>query len=222
MASTAKEKLEGLFKVGVGGRSLKGSEYVADVEKMLVTNVSEAMTRLGYKIIDNITKYAPVDQGILNNPRTFEVLKIQETKIGYRLEIKVNADYVDYVDKGVKPVKGNPKGRKFYKNADGIYYKFKNYGMPAEALKSLEGWAKRKNIEIEATNLRIKYGDDTVKQSTYLPEISSTAKQLAFFIKKNGIEGRNFIARSIKEAEPKFKRDLQSIGTDTLILRIAK
>jgi hypothetical protein len=101
MASTAKEKLEGLFKVGVGGRSLKGSEYVADVEKMLVTNVSEAMTRLGYKIIDNITKYAPVDQGILNNPRTFEVLKIQETKIGYRLEIKVNADYVDYVDKGV-------------------------------------------------------------------------------------------------------------------------
>jgi hypothetical protein len=94
--------------------------------------------------------------------------------------------------------------------------------MPAEALKSLEGWAKRKNIEIEATNLRIKYGDDTVKQTTYLPEISSTAKQLAFFIKKNGIEGRNFRARSIKEAEPKFKRDLQSIGTDTLILRIAK
>lgn len=218
MAAATKDKV----KVTIGGRTLTGSEYVAKVEDMLATNVSEAMTKLGYLIIDNITKNAPVDQGILNNPKTFEVLKVKETKSGYRLEIKVNADYVDYVDKGVKPVKGNPKGRKFFKNADGIFYKFKTYGMPVEALKSLEGWAKRKNIEIEATNLRIKYGDDTVRQTTYLPEISSTAKQLAFFIKKNGIEGRNFIARSIKEAEPKFKKDLQSIGRDTLVLRIAK
>jgi hypothetical protein len=219
MAAATKDKV----KVVIGGVKLTGSQFVAKVDELLVTNVSTAMTKLGYKIIDNITKYAPVDQGKLNNPNTFEVLKIKETKTGFRLEIKVmDAEYVDYIDKGVKPVKGNPKGRKFYKNADGIFYKFKNYGMPAEALKNLEGWARRKNIEIEATNLRIKYGDDTVKQITYLPEISSTAKQLAYFIKKNGIEGRNFIARSIKEAEPKFKKDLQSIGRDTLVLRIAK
>jgi hypothetical protein len=219
MAAATKDKV----KVVIGGVKLTGSQFVAKVDELLVTNVSTAMTKLGYKIIDNITKYAPVDQGKLNNPNTFEVLKIKETKTGFRLEIKVmDAEYVDYIDKGVKPVNGNPKGRKFYKNADGIFYKFKNYGMPAEALKNLEGWAKRKNIEIEATNLRIKYGDDTVKKTTYLPEISSTAKQLAYFIKKNGIEGRNFIARSIKEAEPKFKKDLQSIGRDTLVLRIAK
>ena len=193
----------------IGGRKLNPSEYVAKVEGTLVANVKNAMEKLGINLVDNLAKYSPADQGKLAS--SFSVLGVSETRTGYRLEIKIGVDYADYIDKGVKGIQNK---RKTYKNDDGRFYQFKTYGMPVEALKQLEGWMRRKNMEIEATNL--------IEGRNMLPQISSSAKRLAYYIKKYGIEGRQFIKQSIDEATPEFKVDIQTIGSDSLILRISK
>ena len=168
----------------IGGRKLSGSEYIAAVDDMLVKNVTNAMEKLGIKLVSNLARYSPADSGQLAS--SYSVLGVKETKTGYRLEIKVGVDYADYIDKGVKGVKNI---RKTFPNSEGVHYKFKNYGMPTEALKSLAGWVKRKNIELEATSL--------IKNQKNADEIDLTTKTLAYFIKKNGIEGRQ-ISRSIQ------------------------
>jgi len=193
----------------IGGRKLKPSEYIAKVEGTLVANVKNAMEKLGINLVDNLAKYSPADQGKLAS--SFSVLGVSETKTGYRLEIGIGVDYADYIDKGVKGIKNK---RKTYKNDEGRYYQFKTYFMPLEALKQLEGWMQRKNMEIDATNL--------IEGRQVLPQISTSAKRLAYYIKKYGIEGRQFIKKSIDEATPEFNIDIQTIGSDSLILRISK
>jgi hypothetical protein len=207
MAVATKEQVEGLVKIG--GRKLKGNEFVAAVEGTLVKNVTDAMNKLGISIVDNLAKYAPVDQGKLAG--SFRVLKVSETKTGYRLEISVSAEYSDYKDKGVRGIQNR---RKTYKNAEGRFYQFKTYGMPVEALQGLEGWMKRKNMEIDATNL--------IEGRQMLPQISSSAKRLAYYIKKYGIEGKMFVKKSIDEATPEFNIDIQNIGFNSLTLKISK
>jgi hypothetical protein len=201
----------------IGGRKLKPSEYIAKVEGTLVANVKNAMEKLGINLVDNLAKYSPADQGKLAS--SFSVIGVSETRTGYRLEIKVGVDYADYIDKGVRGIQNK---RKTYKNEEGRYYQFKTYGMPLEALKQLEGWMQRKNIEIDASNLRIKSGDESMEGRQVLPQISNSAKRLAYYIKKYGIEGRQFIKKSIDEATPEFNVDIQTIGSDSLILRINK
>lgn len=193
----------------IGGRKLKPSEYIAKVEGTLVANVKNAMEKLGINLVDNLSKYSPADQGKLAS--SFSVIGVSETRTGYRLEIKVGVDYADYIDKGVRGVQNK---RKTYKNDEGRYYQFKNYFMPLEALKQLEGWMQRKNMEIDATNL--------IEGRQVLPQISTSAKRLAYYIKKYGIEGRQFIKKSIDEATPEFNVDIQTIGSDSLILKISK
>lgn len=207
MAVATKEQVEGL--VNIGGRRLKGNEFVASVEGALVKNVTDAMEKLGISIVDNLGKYAPVDSGKLAG--SFRVLKVSETKTGYRLEISVGAEYSDYQDKGVRGIQNR---RKTYKNAEGRFYQFKTYGMPPEVLVELEGWMKRKNMEIEATNL--------IEGRQMLPQISSSAKRLAYYIKKYGIEGKQFVKKSIDEATPEFNIDIQNIGFNSLTLKISK
>ena len=207
MVVASQAKVDGLFNVN--GVRLNANQYILDVETMAVKNVKDAMLKLGGKIVLNLAKYSPNDQGTLNS--SYQVLGVSETKIGYRLEISVGADYYDYQDKGVRGVKNR---RKTYPNADGRYYQFKTYSMPVEALQKLEGWMKRKNMEIEATNL--------IEGRQVLPQISSSAKRLAYYIKKYGIEGKQFIKKSIDEATPDFNIDIQSIGSDSLTLRISK
>jgi hypothetical protein len=207
MAVATKEQVEGL--VNIGGRRLKGNEFVAAVEGQLVKNITDAMNKLGISIVDNLAKYAPVDSGKLAG--SFRVLKVSETKTGYRLEISVGAEYSDYQDKGVRGIQNR---RKTYKNDEGRFYQFKTYGMPPEVLVELEGWMKRKNMEIEATNL--------IEGRQMLPQISSSAKRLAYYIKKYGIEGKQFVKKSIDEATPEFNIDIQNIGSNSLTLKISK
>lgn len=195
--------------INVGGRRLSANEYIQDVENIVVKNVMDAMLKLGGNVVRNLSKYSPEDSGALSS--SYSVLGVKETKEGYRLEIKVGVDYADYIDKGVKGIQNR---RKTYKNADGRFYQFKTYGMPVEALLQLEGWMRRKNMEIEATNL--------IEGRNVLPQISSSAKRLAYYIKKYGIEGRQFIKKSIDEATPEFNVDIQTIGSDSLVLRIKK
>jgi hypothetical protein len=207
MAVANQAKVDGL--INIGGRKLKGNEFVAAVEGTLVKNITDAMNKLGISIVDNLAIYAPVDQGKLAG--SFRVLKVSETKSGYRLEISVGAEYSDYQDKGVKGIQNR---RKTFPNAEGRFYQFKTYGMPVEALQGLEGWMKRKNMEIEATNL--------IEGRQMLPQISSSAKRLAYYIKKYGIEGKQFVKKSIDEATPEFNIDIQNIGFNSLTLKISK
>jgi hypothetical protein len=195
--------------LNIGGRNLSGSEYIAAVDDILVTNVKTAMEKLGIKIVSNLAKNSPADSGQLAS--SYSVLGVSETKTGYRLEIKVGVDYADYIDKGVKGIQNR---RKTYPNQDGKYYQFKTYGMPPEALKQLEGWAARKNIELQATGL--------IEGRRNLPQITSPASRLAYYIKKYGIEGRQFIKKSIDESTPDFQVDLRTLGQDTLILKVSK
>ena len=210
MAVATKEQVEGL--VNIGGRRLKGNEFVAAVEGQLVKNITDAMNKLGISIVDNLGKYAPADSGKLAS--SFSVIGVKETKTGYRLEIAVGADYSDFQDKGVRGIEHDIKNKKVYPNKDKEYYQFRKYGMPLKALQGLEGWMKRKNMEIEATNL--------IEGRQMLPQISSSAKRLAYYIKKYGIEGKMFVKKSIDEATPEFNIDIQKIGFNSLTLKISK
>jgi hypothetical protein len=193
----------------IGGRKLKGNEYIAAVEGALVKNVTDAMQKLGISIVDKLGQYAPADSGKLAS--SFNVIGVRETKTGYRLEISVGAEYSDYQDKGVKGIQNR---RKTYPNAEGKHYQFKNYYMPPKVLVELEGWMRRKNMEIEATNL--------IEGRQMLPQISSSAKRMAYFIKKYGIEGKQFIKKSIDESTPQFNIDIKEIGFNSLTLTISK
>jgi hypothetical protein len=193
----------------IGGRKLKGNEFVAAVEGALVKNVTDAMQKLGISIVDKLGQYSPADSGKLAS--SFNVIGVRETKTGYRLEISVGAEYSDFQDKGVKGIQNR---RKTYPNAEGKHYQFKNYYMPPQVLVELEGWMRRKNMEIEATNL--------IEGRQMLPQISSSAKRMAYFIKKYGIEGKQFIKKSIDESTPQFNIDIKEIGFNSLTLTIAK
>jgi hypothetical protein len=195
--------------LNIGGRTLKGNEFIGAIDDVLEKNVRGAMQRLGIKLVNELAKNSPADSGKLAS--SFSVLGVKETKTGYRLEIKVGVDYADYIDKGVRGVQNK---RKTYPNEEGKFYQFKNYYMPPEAIMQLQGWMQRKNMEIQATNL--------IEGRQMLPQISTSAKRLAYFIKKYGIEGSQFIKKSINASVPDFQLDLRTIGQDTLILKIKK
>lgn len=218
MVVAKQAKVDGL--INVGGYSLKGNEFVVRAEDILLKNLESALQRLGANLVSNLEKNAPMDQGGLK--ASFGEAVISETKSGYRIEIKTGADYFDYIDKGVRGIQHDIKNKKVYLNKDNEYYQFRKYGMPLEALKQLEGWMQRKNIEIEARNLRIQYGDETLKGRRMLKQISSSAQRMAYYIKKYGIAGTNFIQRSLDESKPDFEVDIQSIGENSLILKVKK
>lgn len=207
MVVASQAKVDGL--INIGGVSRSGVNYVKDVDAMLVKNVTQAMEKLGAKLALKLSENAPSDTGAMEG--AFNFLGVKETKTGYRIEIKVGVDYADFIDKGVKGIQNR---RKTYPNAEGKFYQYKTYGMPPEALQQLQGWMQRKNMEIEATNL--------IEGRQMLPQISTSAKRLAYYIKKYGIEGRQFIKKSIDEATPDFQVDLRTLGQDTLILKVSK
>jgi hypothetical protein len=219
MGTSTKTKVEP--KLIIGGTSRTGREFVVKAEEILLQNLESALQRLGARLADNLEKNAPIGAtGKLKS--TFGQPVIKETKTGYRIEINTEADYYDYIDKGVRGVEHDIKNKKVYKNLKGEFYQFETYFMPIKALKELEGWMQRKNMEIEARNLRIKYGDDTLSGRRMLPQISSSAKRFAYYIKKYGIAGTNFIKKSIDEATPGLQVDLRTIGQNTLILKVSK
>lgn len=195
--------------VVIGGRKLKGNEFIVKADEILLQNLETALQRLGANLVSNLENNAPMDQGGLK--RSFGEARITESKTGYRIEIDTSADYFDYIDKGVRGIQNR---RKTYKNADGKFYQFKTYGMPPEALQQLQGWMQRKNMEIEATNL--------IAGRRMLPQISSSAQRLAYYIKKYGIAGTNFIQKSVDQSKPQFEIDIKTIGADSLVLKVSK
>jgi len=219
MVVASQTKVDGL--INVGGYTLKGNELVVRAEEILLQNLESALQRLGARLADNLEMNAPMGAtGKLKS--TFGQPVIRETKTGYRIEIKTDAEYFDYIDKGVRGIEHDIKNKKVYLNKDNEYYQFRKYGMPLKALQELEGWMQRKNIEIEARNLRIKSGDETLKGRRMLPQISSSAQRMAYYIKKYGIAGTNFIQKSIDQSKPDFEIDIKTIGADSLVLKVRK
>lgn len=197
----------------LGGRTLQPNEYLAAVEGAITNNVVGILDRLGVTLADKFAQYAPVSSGKLQSSIKFIGVKSRGT--GYRLEINLGVDYADYIDKGVRGIQNK---RKTYPNKDGKYYQFKTYGMPPEALKELEGWAKRKNIELDAQS-KIDRSEGRVSK---IKLITSPASRLAYYIKKYGIEGSNFQQKSIDEVKPKYDIELAEVGYNSLILKVKK
>jgi len=205
MAAT-KQKID---SITIGGRKLKMTEYVAKVEDTLDANIKNKLDLLGIKIVEELSNNMPVASGMMQDG--VHVIGVTESKDGsYRLEIGFDAEYSDFVDKGVRGIKNK---RNVLPNSQGVYYQFKTYGMPLEALASLKGWMARNNIEIKAKNLIT--GQN--KKMIVAPE-----KVMAAAIKRNGIEASNFKQKSVDAVLPDFAIELQEIGTNSLILKITK
>jgi hypothetical protein len=207
MGVATQKQVNALFNIG--GRKLQPNEYIGAIDDVLGQSVKNIMDKLGVKLVQKLEEYSPADSGKLQS--SYSVIGVKEIKGGYRLEINVGVDYADYIDKGVKGIQNR---RKTFKNAEGKYYQFKTYGMPPEALKQLEGWAARKNIELKAQS--------SIEGRKNLTQITSPAKRLAYYIKKYGIEGRNFKKKAIDAVMPDFNVQLKEIGNNSLILKIVR
>lgn len=208
MGVATQEQVDALFNIG--GRRLTDKEYIGAIDETMNKSLLGLLNRMGIELVQKLEELAPVgESGKLQS--SIKVIGVKEYKGGYRLEIGFGADYADYIDKGVRGIQNR---RKTYKNAEGRHYQFKTYGMPPSALAGLSKWAKSKNIETEATN-KIK-GERTGK--FIRPEGSS----LAYYIKKYGIEGRNYKQRSLDAVLPDYKVVLDTIGLNSLILKITK
>jgi hypothetical protein len=207
MGVATQKQVNALFNIG--GRKLQPNEYIGAIDDVLGQSVKGIMDKLGVKLVQKLEEFSPADSGKLQS--SYSVIGVKEIKGGYRLEINVGVDYADYIDKGVKGIQNR---RKTFKNAEGKYYQFKTYGMPPEALKQLEGWAARKNIELKA--------QASIEGRKNLTQITSPAKRLAYYIKKYGIEGRNFKKKAIDAVMPDFNVQLKEIGNNSLILKIVR
>jgi hypothetical protein len=216
MGVATQKEVDALFNIG--GRRLTENEYIVDVEKTLQQSVKSILDRLGIDLVARLEELVPQASGRLAS--SIAVIGAKEKSGVWRLEIGFgDAGYTDYIDKGVKGVAGNQKNKTFYKNADGKYYQFKTYGMPPEALANLEGWAKRKNIELKATNL---IENTEGKRRKKLKQITSPASRLAYYIKKYGIEGKNFKQRAVDDITPFYLTELEEVGANSLILKVSK
>lgn len=213
MGVATQEQVDALFNIG--GRRLKENEYIVEVENSLQQNVKSILDRLGIDLVARLEQLVPQASGRLAS--SIAVIGAKEKAGVWRLEIGFgDAEYTDFIDKGVKGIQNK---RKVYKNADGTYYQFKTYGMPPEALANLEGWAKRKNIELKASNL-IENTDS--KRRKKLKQITSPASRLAYYIKKYGIEGRNFKQTAIDDITPFYITELEEVGANSLVLKVSK
>ncbi len=199
---------EQVANLKLGGRTLKPNEFVGAIDGAIAKNVTNILDKLGVSLADKFSQYAPASTGKLQN--SFKFIGVKQKGTGLRMEIGIGVDYADYIDKGVKGIKNI---RKVYKNAEGKYYQFKTYGMPPEALKELEGWAKRKNMELDA---------QSKIENRKIKSITSPASRLAYYIKKYGIEGRNFQQKALDELMPDFKIELKEVGYNSLILNVKK
>lgn len=217
MANPASQ--QAVANLRIGGRKLGSDEYIRLVNDAIEKNVKGVLERFGIAMVDELVKLAPVG-GSGRLASGISVLGVEENEDGlYRLEIGFAEEYTDYIDKGVEGV--NPSKRKtILKNSEGRKYKFKTYGMPEEAIQSLKKWARAKNIQMG-------YGK---KQSTKkfkgkkkrMRETDSGARSLAYLIKKNGIAARNFQGRAFKNVGPKYQGEIEALGFNSLILKIAK
>lgn len=209
-----------IVSLKIGGRTLKENEFIAAVEDTLNENMITGLSEVALKLIDELTENAPVG-GTRNLASGITLLGVTENadKTGYQIEILFSAAYHDYIDKGVEGVKVK---NKVLQNSEGRTYQFKNYGMPDEAIKSLQKWSRGKNIENAAKAKIAESEGKKAKKTKKFSEEESAARRLAYMIKRNGIKPRNFKAKSVQAISKDMNKTLRKIAGNSFILKIIK
>jgi hypothetical protein len=205
--------MKDIANIKIGGRKLKASEYVRNVEQILDENLLNTFDRIGISLVDELQKNAPVGSGALASG--IELLGVKERKKGtYSIEIYFKVNYHDYIDKGVKGIENVAKT---IPNSEGRSYQFKKWGMPKSAIAGLKKWAQSKNIQMKADS------EIKGKKSKKLMRTSnSAAKNLAYIIKRDGIDARKYKDRSTKKVLPEYDKELKEVGYNSLILKVIK
>lgn len=201
----------------IGGRRLTADEFIANVQETIDKNIPTALNEVAVKLISELEKNAPVG-GTRQLSGGVTLLGVNTTEDGYQIEILFKAEYHDYVDKGVEGV--DVKGRTL-KNSEGRTYKFKNYGMPPEAIKSLQRWIRAKGREADAmAKIAKSEGKKPKKQKRRMSPSEAGARKLAFLIKSRGIKPRNYKAKSVNAISAELSSKLRTATGKSFILQI--
>lgn len=208
---------EQVANLKIGGRTLLKDEWVALVSDALTNNIDALLSDMGTQLANEMSRLAPVGNGDLVSG--IKVLGVEQKEDGlFRLEILFQEEYTDYVDKGVVGL--NPsKPKTQIPNKDGRKYTFKKYGMPDEALKKLQQWARQKNINMQGEQA-LKGKRKFKSKKKKIRETESGAKSLAYIIKKNGIKASNFQMRAYKNISPAFNSQLIDRGFNSLLIKV--
>jgi hypothetical protein len=198
----------------IGGRKLKPNEYVGSVEQILTNNLYSVLDKIGVSLADEFAKNVPVASGALAS--SISLLGVTEKRGTYSIEIYLGVEYHDYIDKGVKGI--HNKARTI-PNAEGRLYTFKKWGMPDSAIQSLKAWAKKKNIDYKGKQAA---EGKRVSKKRLMKETDSAAKNLAYIIKRDGINARKYKDKSLKKVMPEYQKQLNEVGYNTLILKVIK
>lgn len=117
--------------------------------------------------------------------------------------------YYDYPNEGVKGVKSS-------NNAPGSPYKFKTYGMPSSARKSIANLIATGKMSIK--NVRNDKAFGIGKESKYKTLAESQAASVIYNIKKYGIKATNYFNITMSETLSEFQPLLiEAFGKDVTI-----
>ena len=111
---------------------------------------------------------------------------------GMNLKIQTDVEHVDYIDKGVKGLKGN-------KNIQSRYA-FKNLGTPPKMIESFKRWIANAGIKSVAGKQTAFRGKSKKQART---DQTMQAKTLAVATKISGIKPKGFIAKAINRKRVK-------------------
>lgn len=156
-------------------------------------------------------------QQIINNSRVKGRSTLAQSfsvqVVGNSIQVVTTDEYAkvyDYIDKGVKGLKGN--------KAPNSPYKFRNLGTPKEMINSFKGWAATAGItNVKKTTLSYK-GKNKKKA---VSDQERAAKTLATWTKIGGIKPKNFISKAVnKKRVNELADSLSKALSQTITLNI--
>lgn len=200
--------------LNIGGRRLKENEYVKSVDAILTKNLYDVLDNIGVSLADELAKNVPVASGKLAS--SIRLLGVTEKRGTYSIEIYLGVEYHDYIDKGVKGIHNKAKT---IPNAEGRAYQFKTFGMPEEALKGLKEWARLKNIQYKGKQAA---AGKRVSRKRLMRETDSAANNLAYIIKRDGLDARKYKDKSLKNIMPLYEKQIKDVGYNSIILKVTK
>jgi hypothetical protein len=192
-------------RFGIGAENFEKTNK-SDLEKVVInwTNQSIEIMR---KIIQTKSKV----RGGATLAQDLEP-QVYQSNNSFGARIVTNADYFDYVDKGVKGITKN--------KAPKSPYQFKNLYTPPAMIESFKKWAAASGIKsVGKTTLSFK----GKKRKQALDDQTKVAKQLAVFTKLGGIKPMNYIEPATNAKRIKtLTKDITVVMTQNIIKSIKK
>jgi hypothetical protein len=192
-------------RFGIGAENFEKTNK-SDLEKVVInwTNQSIEIMR---KIIQTKSKV----RGGATLAQDLEP-QVYQSNNSFGARIVTNADYFDYVDKGVKGITKN--------KAPKSPYQFKNLYTPPAMIESFKKWAAASGIKsVGKTTLSFK----GKKRKQALDDQTKVAKQLAVFTKLGGIKPMNYIEPATNAKRIKtLTKDITVVMTRNIIKSIKK